>query len=171
MGRLLIAATETGLRPADLVRLSRLNIETLPSGNRRLRIPTEKRGQFAHIPITVEMGKLIDETPTGQELILTKADGQPWTHRYASQRLSAWKNEAGLTKEALGYSLPLHDCRGTAVTRLLEAGADAFQLATVFGWDARYAHEMVRAYAVVGSDKTDKILELWTQVEKNARRT
>jgi hypothetical protein len=30
---------------------------------------------------------------------------------------------------------------------------------------------MVRVYAVVGGDKTDKILELWARADKNARRT
>ncbi|SEQ35248.1 tyrosine-type recombinase/integrase [Thalassovita taeanensis] len=171
IGRVLIAATETGLRPADLVQLRRFNVETLESGNRRLRIPTEKRGVFAHIPITQKMGQIIDSVPEGQEYLLTNASGKPWTARYASQRLSAYKNQAGLTEDALGYSLHLHDCRGTATTKLLEAGADAFQLATVFGWNLRYATQMIEVYAVVGGDKTDKILELFAKAEKNATRT
>ena len=85
--------------------------------------------------------------------------------------MSAFKNELGLTEEALGFSLHLHDCRGTATTRLLEAGADAIQLATVFGWNLRYATQMVEIYAIVGGDKTDKILELVAKAEENARRT
>ncbi|MEO0388386.1 MAG: hypothetical protein AAF281_12785 [Pseudomonadota bacterium] len=85
--------------------------------------------------------------------------------------LSHWKNKAGLTEEALGYSLHMHDCRGTATTKLMEAGADAFELATVFGWDLRYATRMIEIYAVVGGDKTDKILQLVQQAEKNAART
>ncbi|ASP21269.1 phage integrase family protein [Antarctobacter heliothermus] len=171
IGRVLIAATETGLRPADLVQLRRFNVEILPSGNRRLRIPTQKRGVYAHIPITPKMAEIIDSAPDGQEYILTNPSGKQWTERYASQRLSHWKNKAGLTKEALGYSLHMHDCRGTATTKLLEAGADAFQLATVFGWNLRYATQMIEVYAVVGSDKTDRILELVQRAEKNASRT
>ncbi len=171
IGRVLIAATETGLRPADLVQLRRFNVETLPSGNRRLRVPTRKRGVYAHIPITPKMAEIIDSAPDGQEYILTNPSGKQWTERYASQRLSHWKNKAGLTEEALGYSLHMHDCRGTATTKLLEAGAEAFQLATVFGWNLRYATQMLEVYAVVGSDKTDKILELVQRAEKNAIRT
>ncbi|MBU2361153.1 MAG: site-specific integrase, partial [Alphaproteobacteria bacterium] len=166
--RVLIAATETGLRPADLVKLSRFNVEKLDSGNRRLRIPTQKRGQFAHIPVTPKMAKLIDSTPPGQELILLNASRQPWTERYASQEISKWKNKAGLSVKVLGYSLHLHDCRGTAVTRLLNAGADANGLATVFGWDLRYATEMIQVYAVIGSDQTDKILALYRRAEQSA---
>jgi len=171
MGRVLIAATETGLRPADLVQLRRFNVEKLESGNRRLRIPTEKRGVFAHIPITPKMAEIINTVPEGQEYLLTNASGEPWTKRYVSQRLSAYKNQAGLTEDALGYSLHLHDCRGTATTKLLEAGANAFQLATVFGWNLRYATQMIEVYAVVGGDKTDKILELYAKAEKNAAGT
>lgn len=171
IARVLIAATETGLRPADLVKLRRFNVETLDSGNRRLRIPTNKRGRFAHIPVTDKMAEIIDTALPGQEYILTNPSGKPWTERYVSQRLSHWKNKAGLTEEALGYSLHMHDCRGTATTKLLEAGADAFELATVFGWDLRYATQMIEIYAVVGGDKTDKILEMVQQAEKNAART
>lgn len=169
IGRVLIAAVETGLRPADLVNLRRFNVETLASGNRRLRIPTEKRGEFAHIPVTAAMAEILDSAPEGQEYILTNPSGKPWTARYASQRISHWKNEAGLTKEALGYSLHMHDCRGTATTKLLEAGADAIQLATVFGWNLRYGTQMVEVYAVVGDDKTDKTLALVQKDEKNAK--
>lgn len=171
MARVLIAATETGLRPADLVQLRRFNVERLDSGNRRLRIPTKKRGSFAHIPVTTKMNKVINSMLEGQEYILTNPSGKPWTERYVSQRLSHWKNHAGLTEEALGYSLHMHDCRGTATTKLLEAGADAFQLATVFGWNLRCATQMIEIYAVVGGDKTDKILELVAKAEKNASRT
>lgn len=171
IGRVLVAATETGLRPADLVQLRRFNVETLDSGNRRLRIPTQKRGVFAHIPVTEKMADIIDTALAGQEYILTNPSGKPWTERYASQRLSHWKNKAGLTEEALGYSLHMHDCRGTATTKLLEAGADAFQLASVFGWNLRYATQMIEVYAVVGGDKTDMILQLVQRAEKNAART
>lgn len=171
VGRVLIAATETGLRPQDLVQLRRFNVDKLESGNRRLRIPTRKRGVFAHIPVTAKMAGIVDTALEGQEYILTNPSGKPWTERYASQRISHWKNKAGLTEEALGYSLHMHDCRGTATTKLLEAGADAIQLATVFGWNLRYATQMVEVYAVVGGDKTDKILELVQLAEKNATGT
>ena len=116
------------------------------------------------------MAKIIDTMLEGQEYVLTNPSGKPWSERYVSQRLSYWKNSAGLTEEALGYSLHMHDCRGTATTKLLEAGADAVQLATVFGWNLRYATQMIEIYAVVGSDKTDKILELVAAAEKNATR-
>ena len=171
IGRVLVAATETGLRPADLVKLRRFDVQNLNSGNRRLRIATNKRGTYANIPITPKMAQIVDTVPEGQEYLLVNASGKPWTERYASQRISHWKNKAGLTEAALGYSLHMHDCRGTATTRLLEAGADAVQLATVFGWNLRYATQMVEVYAVVGSDKTDKILELVDNAEKNASGT
>lgn len=171
VGRVLIAATETGLRPADLVKLRRFDVQSLNSGNHRLRIATNKRGVYAHIPITPEMAQIIDAVPEGQEYLLVNASGKPWTERYSSQRISHWKNKAGLTEAALGYSLHMHDCRGTATTRLLEAGADAIQLATEFGWNLRYATQIVEVYSVVGSDKTDKILELVAKAEKNAAGT
>ena len=167
--RVLIAALETGLRPGDLVQLRRFDVETTDGGNRRLRVRTNKRKRFAHIPVTAAMAEIIDTALPGQEYILTNPRGKPWTERYVSQRLSFWKNKAGLTDEALGYSLHMHDCRGTATTKLLQAGADANELASVFGWDFRYATQMIETYAVVGADQTDKILDLVARAEKNAK--
>ncbi len=167
--RVLIAALETGLRPGDLVQLRRFDVETTEGGNRRLRVRTNKRGRFAHIPVTPAMAEIIDSAPPGQEYILTNPSGKPWTERYVSQRLSFWKNKAGLTEEALGYSLHMHDCRGTATTKLLQVGADANELASVFGWDLRYATQMIETYAVIGTDQTDKILDLVARAEKNAK--
>ncbi len=41
----------------------------------------------------------------------------------------------------------------------------------MFGWNLRYATQMIEVYAVVGGDKTDKILELVAKAEKNASGT
>lgn len=65
----------TWIRPADLVQLRRFNVEVLDSGNRRLRIPTQKHGVFAHIPVTAEMGKIIDAALEGQEYNLANPSG------------------------------------------------------------------------------------------------
>lgn len=46
-----------------------------------------------------------------------------------------------------------------------------FELATVFGWDLRYATQMIEIYAVVGEDKTDKVLEITQYAKKNAAGT
>jgi len=119
--RILISACETGLRPYDLVRLSRGQIEVTPHG-RRIRIRTNKRKRIATIPVTPEMGAVIDATPADRLMILVNANGGPLAARHANEMLRYYRDKAGLTEEALGYALRLQDCRGTAATRLLNAG-------------------------------------------------
>jgi len=130
--RILTAVCEAGLRPADLVRLHRNQIEKTPQG-RRIRIRTNKRKRTATIPVTLSMAALIVAMPADRMLILVSDRGRAMTGRHASDSLRYWRNKAGLTPEALGYDLRLQDTRGTAATRLLNAGLELAHIASHMG--------------------------------------
>ncbi len=155
--RILIASTETGLRPGDLIRLSRNQIEQTPAG-RRIRIRTNKRGVPAYIPVTQAMANIIDETPEDCLLILTNASGGALTEHRASEGLRQWRDKAGLLPEVIGYDLRLNDARGTAATRLLRAGLSLAQIAACMGWSIRTAATMIERYAKVSAEETDDVL-------------
>lgn len=157
VSRILTAACETGLRPADLVRLVRSQIETTPKG-RRIRVRTNKRGRTATIPVTPALAELIDATPPDRMLILVNASGNPLTGRHANEMLRYYRDKAGLTEEALGHSLRLQDCRGTAATLLLNADLSLAEIAAHMGWSVRYAASVIEHYARVSPDETDAIL-------------
>ncbi len=157
VARLLIAATETGLRVGDLIRLSRNQIEQTPSG-RRIRIRTNKRGVPAYIPVTDKMAMVIDATPQDRLLILTNASGQALTEHRASEGLRQWRDKAGLSPDKVGYALRLNDARGTAATRLLRAGLSLAQIAACMGWSIRTAALMIERYAKVSPEETDEVL-------------
>lgn len=155
--RILIAATETGLRPGDLIRLSRNQIEQTPAG-RRIRIRTNKRGVPAYIPVTQAMANVIDETPEDRLLILTNAHGGALTEHRASEGLRQWRDKAGLLPDVIGYDLRLNDARGTAATRLLRVGLSLAQIAACMGWSIRTAALMIERYAKVSPEETDDVL-------------
>lgn len=155
--RILIVACETGLRPGDLVRLSRSRVETTPSGQ-RIRVRTNKRKRLAYIPVTPEMGAVLDDTPKDRLLILVNAGGQPLTEHRASEGLRQWRDKSGLTPEALGYDLRLQDTRGTAATRLLRAGLSLAEIASHMGWSLRHAAAVIEHYAQVAPTESDAIL-------------
>ncbi|MEM6593156.1 MAG: tyrosine-type recombinase/integrase [Pseudomonadota bacterium] len=155
--RILIAATETGLRPGDLIRLSRNQIEQTPAG-RRIRIRTNKRGVPAYIPVTQAMANIIDHTPEDRLLILTNASGGALTEHRASEGLRQWRDKAGLLPDVIGYDLRLNDARGTAATRLLRAGLSLAQIAACMGWSIRTAALMIERYAKVSPEETDEVL-------------
>lgn len=155
--RILTAACETGMRPGDLIRLSVAHIETTPMG-RRIRVRTNKRKRTATIPVTPDMAALIDATPKDRLLILTNASGKPLTVHRISEGLRQWRDKAGLTPDALGYDLRLQDARGTAATRLLNAGLSLAEIAGHMGWSVRFAAAVIEHYARVSPDETDTIL-------------
>lgn len=151
--RILRVACETGLRPGDLIKLARTAVEQTPHG-RRLRVRTSKRGRVAHIPITPDLAKVIDATPKDRLLILTNASGGPLTEHRASEGLRQWRDKVGLSRE-----LRLQDCRGTAATRLLNAGLSLSEIATHMGWSLRHASNVIEHYAQVSPAETDAVLD------------
>lgn len=150
--RILCVACETGLRPGDLIKLTRNALEQTPGG-RRLRVRTNKRKRLAHIPITPELAAIIDSTPTDRLLILTNASGARLTEHRASEGLRQWRDKAGLNRD-----LRLQDCRGTAATRLLDAGLSLSQIASHMGWSIRNAANVIEHYARVSPHETDAVL-------------
>jgi len=164
--RILIAATETGLRVGDLIKLSRNQVENTPSG-RRIRVKTSKRGIPAYIPVTERMGLLLDATPKDQLLILTNATGQSLTPHRASEGLRQWRDKAGLAPETIGYALRLNDARGTAATRLLRAGLSLSQIAACMAWSLRTASAMIERYAKVAPEESDEVNRLLARARQN----
>lgn len=150
--RILCAACETGLRPADVIKLTPAHVEQTPRG-RRLRVRTNNHKRLAHIPITPELANVIDATPSDRFLILTSAQGKPLTPHRASEGVRQWRDKAGLSTE-----LRLQDARGTAATRLLNAGLSLAEIANHMGWSVRYAANVIEHYARVSPDETDSVL-------------
>lgn len=87
-------------------------------------------------------------------LILTNASGNQLTEHRASEGLRQWRDKAGLSG-----NLRLQDCRGTAATRLLNAGLSLSQIASHMGWSLRHAANVIEHYARVSPDETDAVLE------------
>lgn len=157
VGRILIAACETGLRVSDLIKLTWQDIEATPQG-RRIRVRTNKRKQYATIPVTPEMDALLVTTPREQKFILSSATGKPLTKHRASEGVRQWRDKVGLTPDALGYDLRLQDARGTAATRLLNAGLSLREIASHMGWGLRHAANVIEHYARIDGDETDAVL-------------
>jgi integrase len=80
--------------------------------------------------------------------ILTNSDARPWKNsKTLSQRFSHESDKAGI--EALHF----HDLRGTAVTRLSEAGCHAQEIAPITGHSIASAQKIIDRYCA----KTDKL--------------
>lgn len=166
VGRILIAATETGLRPGDLAKLTREQIHPTPNG-RRIVVWTSKgkaKRRVASIPVTPRMADLIDSTPTGHSHIITNKGGRPYQHEnYLGDAVSTWRDKLKLRTD-----LRLYDARGTAATRLFQAGAELREIATHMGWSIKHASEVIERYVALSPDMTD---ELAKKIRKSEGRT
>ena len=152
VARILVAACETGLRPGDLVGLGRAHLHPTPGGQ-RLVVWTKKRRRLASIPVTPRMAQLIADTPTNQNVYLVNKGGQPYQHEnYLGDAVSTWRDKLHLRAE-----LRLYDARGTAATRLLEAGAELKEIATHMGWSIKHAAEVIERYVALSPAMTDRL--------------
>ncbi len=154
IGRILIAATETGLRPGDLAQLGPAHIHPTPHG-RRIVIWTAKRKRLASIPVTPRMAALIDATPKGQAHFLVNKGGQPYQHEnYLGDAVSQWRDRLKMRS-----ALRLYDARGTAVTRLLWADASLKEIGTAMGWSVKHTSEIIERYAALSPEMADGLAE------------
>jgi len=152
IARILIAATETGLRPGDLARLTRAHIHPTPRGQ-RIVIWTAKRNRLASIPVTAAMAQLIADTPPGQAHLIVTKGGEPYTHEnYLGDAVSAWRD-----KLKIRSVLRLYDARGTAATRLLMADATLKEIATSMGWSIKQAASVIERYAALSPEMSDGV--------------
>jgi integrase len=67
----------------------------------------------------------------------------------------------GTCRDNLGRrkELHLHDARGTAATRLLNAGADLSEIAARMGWRLNHASEVSECYHTLHPDMMDGLAE------------
>lgn len=154
IARILIAATETGLRPGDLASLGPAHVHPTPRGQ-RIVIWTAKRKRLASIPVTPRMAALIAATPPGQAHFIVNKAGQPYTHEnYLGDAVSQWRDKLKIRAD-----LRLYDARGTAATRLLLADATLKEIATAMGWSIKHAAEVIERYAALSPEMTDGVAE------------
>ncbi|SCY62069.1 tyrosine-type recombinase/integrase [Paracoccus tibetensis] len=164
VARILAIALETGLRPGDLVQLSREHVHRTPHG-RRIVIWTQKRKRLASIPVTDRMAELIDATPADQARLIVNKRGQPYQHEnYLGDAVSSWRDQLKLRRE-----LRLYDARGTAATRLLEAGADLKEIATHMGWSLKHASEVIERYVALSPAMSDSLAEKLRKAETRTK--
>jgi integrase len=146
--RALVLALETGQRQGDLLALpwSAYDGQWI-----RLRQSKSKRhnreGRKVEIPVTRRLRAVLDNTKRSATVILTNKRGLPWG---ADAFRNAWADasrKAGIT------DLHFHDLRGTAVTRLAEAGCTHIEIAPITGHSLHDVGAILDKYLA----RTDKI--------------
>ena len=114
---------------------------------------TQKRKRLASIPVTDRMAALIDGIPDGQSRLITNMRGHPYQHEnYLRDAVSTWRDKLKIRSE-----LRLYAARGTAATRLLEAGADLKEIAIHMGWSIKHAAEVIERHVALSPAMLDGV--------------
>lgn len=118
-----ILAAETGQRQGDLLRLTWAAYD-----GQSIRLKQSKRGRRVVVPCTARLKMALDAARRARGnavTILTTTRGTAWT---SSGFRASWNK----VRCDLG-GLTFHDLRGTAATRLAEAGCSVPEIATITG--------------------------------------
>jgi len=134
-------ALYTGLRQGDILRLP----WTAYDGHfiTTTVAKTSREGSGARkveIPVHSDLKAMLEAAPRRSTLILTNTRGKPWTQDGFQTSEGKARKRAGLTR------LHFHDLRGTAITRLSEAGATPQEIATITGHSLRTVHDILDKY-------------------------
>lgn len=121
-----LLALWTGQRQGDLLRLAWSAYD-----GESIRLRQSKTGARVRIPLGAEIKAVLDAAPKRAVTILTNTKGEPWK---ASSFQTAWQRAI---RESRIVGLTFHDLRGTAVTRLAEAGCEVPEIAAITGHTLR----------------------------------
>lgn len=161
--RIVVAASEGGLAPQDLGRLTMAHVQRTPKG-RRIFLKRGKTNNPTGIPVTPALAQLIDTTPKDQERLVVSLEGRNLTSFRASQIIRNLKMRANVAAkvnpEAVSVrdGLRLYDMRGTAATALLRAGCTLNEIAVTMGWGLRHAANIIETYAALVPEVSDEVL-------------
>src|SRR3990167_6059387 len=118
----LMLALWTGQRQGDLLRLPWSAYQ-----GERIRLRQSKTGARVTIPVGRTLRTELERIPRLGPVILTSSDETPWTG-------DGFRSSWGKACKAAGIvGVTFHDLRGSAITRLAEAGATVPEIAAITG--------------------------------------
>jgi integrase len=128
----LLLALWTGQRQGDLLRLPWSAYD-----GKHIRLRQSKGGARVVIPVGAPLKAALDASPKRSTIIVTTADGKPWT---PDGFRASWGKAC---KRAGVVGVTFHDLRGTAVTRLAIAGCTEAEIATITGHSLRSVRAII----------------------------
>lgn len=129
-------ALESAQRQGDLLRLPWSSYD-----GAFLSLRQNKTGRLVRIPVTNRLKRILDDVPRRATTILTTARGKPWKPDHFRHAWSDVCRTAGIE------GLHFHDLRGTAITRLSEAGCTPQEIATISGHSLQSVSHILDAYS------------------------
>ncbi|RYE61017.1 MAG: integrase, partial [Oxalobacteraceae bacterium] len=141
LGHAMMLALWTGQRQGDLLTLPWSAID-----GHFIRLKQSKGGRRVAVKIIRPLRELLSGLPRTQKTILTNSRGTSWTS-------SGFRASWGKAIAALGIEgLTFHDLRGSAATRLAEAGCTDQEIASITGHSAETVSAMLDKHYLSRTD-------------------
>ncbi|MBY0566080.1 MAG: tyrosine-type recombinase/integrase [Hyphomonadaceae bacterium] len=137
VGQVAALALLTGLRRGDLLALQWSQIR-----EHHIEVWTQKSGKrtLVEIPLYDELRTFLFRSNRREGNVLVNSRGKPWTGDGFG---TAWR-KARLASGIEGKTF--HDLRGTAATKLHEAGMALDDIVLLMGWSKRHAEKIISRY-------------------------
>lgn len=143
----LMVGLETGQRQADILALPWSSYQVDKDGRWWIRLRQQKTGRRVNVPVTERLKAILNIMPRSSTQILTNVRGEAWKQNAFRK---AW---GGACQKSKIVDLTFHDLRGTAVTRLAEAGCSNAEIAAITGHSLRDVDAILDKYLA----RTEKI--------------
>jgi integrase len=136
----------TGQRQGDLFRLTWGSYD-----GKRLRFRQGKSRRRVDLPVTGRLREILEAAKASRRAltILETPTGKPWTKSHFNNHWRPALKAAGLD------GLHFHDLRGTACTKLAEAGCSYAEIAAVLGWSHSSVARMLEIYQAMTAPLSD----------------
>lgn len=135
----LMLALNTGLRRADLIRLTWSAIEHDKGVIRLVTSKGERKGRRIVVRLTPALRATLAQIPKRSPIVLTNKHGRPWTKNSLAHAVNDALSAAGIPGR-------LHGLRRSAATHLAMQGLSSRQIARVMGWGENDAEIMSAVY-------------------------
>lgn len=119
-----------------------------------IKLRQSKTGALIDMPCPLELKSYLDRLPRVSPLILTTVTGIAFGKRHFNL---SWR---GASDAAGAGELNFHDLRGTAATKLAEAGASIPMIASIMGWSHGSAAKIISSYVARSSSLAKAGIEL-----------
>lgn len=138
--RILLLALNTGLRRADLCRVTWMNVDWSAGVIRLVTSKGERKGRRIVIPLTGALKAVLQEIgPRAEGHILLNAWGNAWS-------VDGMAHAVNEELKAKGIKGRLHGLRRSAATHLAQQGETPMKIARILGWSQADAEAMSAVY-------------------------
>lgn len=151
-----LLALWTGQRQGDILRLPWSAYD-----GKWLRLRQRKTNKRVQVPVAAALKTVLDSIERISPIIATSSEGRPWT---SDGFRASWRKvclRAGIV------GLTFHDLRGTAASRLKQAGATIEEIAEITGHSTNEVHSILEAHYLASNP--DLALSGMSKLESKSR--